>query len=408
MKKMSFEELREKRLVANEKLGDLYQKAANRELNDEEKMEELNLNREIAQCENEMRALNLEVEREKAATFLNDAKRGEILREALKDVRNGKVSREITLAPASLGSKANIESSGAINLSIHDIIPTLTEGLGLPVGLNIVTGVTGNEVWPVSINDVEIEEVGEVASLTDQSLNFDNIVPVSHRTGLTVPVSNRAIDNAAFDLMAFVQTKFTKAQAKYLAEKVYSLANWSGNKGPFANKKASATNIELGADAYKNILTAVAAFKAEGFTDSEVCISMDPITEAELKATPKAAGQGGFVIEDGKCAGYNYTVSHFVNTEFKGGEGDDKYDLVPTADRYIEVGFWEYFALQQHDNVRLTIDATSQAVAKKNITAITLNAAWSMTDLSTKINGSNNASTAFKLYKVVESEPETA
>ena len=127
---------------------------------------------------------------------------------------------------------------------------------------------------------------------------------------------------------------------------------------------------------------------------------MDATTEAELKATPKAEGQGGFVIENGTCAGYPYTVSHFVNTTLDDGS------LVSTKDRYLEIGYWDYFALQQHDEVRLTVDATSQAVAKKNITAITLNTAWSMTDLSKKINGANNASQAFGLYKIVK-EPET-
>ena len=61
------------------------------------------------------------------------------------------------------------------------MIPTLHEGLGLPVGLNVVTGVTGNEVWPVSINDVEMEEVGEVNALEDQVLNFAQITPTVRR-----------------------------------------------------------------------------------------------------------------------------------------------------------------------------------------------------------------------------------
>jgi hypothetical protein len=212
-----------------------------------------------------------------------------------------------------------------------------------------------------------------------------------------------AIDNAAFDLMAFVQTKFGIALREYLAKKIYSLANWSGNKGPFSNKKASATNIELGDDAYKNILQAVAEFSNKGFFEGNVCIAMDRVTEAELKATPKIAGAaGGFVIENGLCAGYPYVVSHFVNTEF---DSADK--LVATADRYIQIGYWEWFALQQHGTVRLSIDATSQQVAKKNVTAVTINTAWSMTDLSVYINGANNVSQAFGLYKVVEPEPTT-
>jgi hypothetical protein len=248
-----------------------------------------------------------------------------------------------------------------------------------------------------------MEEVGEVNALTDQVLNFAQITPTVRRVGLTVPVSNMAIDNAAFDLMAFVQTKFGIALREYIAKKIYSLAAWDGNKGPFSNKKASATNIELGADAYKNILQAVAEFSNKGFFEGNVCIAMDRVTEAELMATPKIAGAaGGFVIENGRCAGFPYVVSHFVNTELNSAG-----KLVATADRYIQIGYWEWFALQQHGDVRLSIDATSQAVAKKNITAVTINTAWSMTDISVYINGANNESQAFGLYKIVEEEPTT-
>ena len=401
MEKKTFEQLNAQRLAANEKLGDLYENAKNRELNDEEKMQEINLSREIRQCEDAMRALNLEGENSKLNAAREKANKGEKFRELLKEVRLGKAEREITLAPTSEHATNNIEASGAINLSIKELIPTLHEGLGLPAGLRVETGVTGNEIWPVSVNDVEMEEVGEISALTDQVLNFANITPTVRRVGLTVPVSNRAIDNAAFDLMAFVQTKFGIAQREYLAKKIYSLANWDGNKGPFSGKKASAGTIELGANAYKNILAAVAKFSNKGFFEGNVCIAMDRVTEAELMATPKIAGAaGGFVIENGKCAGFPYVVSHFVNTEL---DNSTPKKLVPTADRYIEIGYYEWFALQQHDEVRLSVDATSQSVAKKNITAITLNTAWSMTDLSVFINGANNSSQAFGLYKIVTS-----
>lgn len=402
MEKKTFEQLREARMQANEKLGDLYQKAANREFTAEEKMEEMNLTRELNRLDEQMKFLNRESDNAKNMAALDKANKGKQFRELLKDVRNGKADREILLRPADGNTTANIEASGAINLTIHEMIPTLHEGLGLPIGLNTVTGVTGNEIWPVSINDVEMEEVGEVEALSDQVLNFAQITPTVRRVGLTVPVSNMAIDNAAFDLMAFVQTKFGIALREYLAKKIYSQAAWTGNKGPFSGMTAK--NITLGANAYANILKAVAEFSDKGFFEGNVCLSMDRVTEAELMATPKIAGAaGGFVIENGRCAGFPYTVSHFVNTELN---GDD--ELVGTTDRFIEIGYWEWFALQQHGDVRLSIDATSQAVAKKNITAITINTAWSMTDLSIYINGGQPSgspatypSQAFGLYKVV-------
>ena len=328
--------------------------------------------------------------------------KGEQLREYFKQVRQGKADREITLFPNPEGATNNITASGAINLDIKELIPTLHEGMDLPKTLKIVTGVTGNEIWPVSVNDVEMEEVDETAELNDQVLNFANIVPVQRRVGLTVPVSNMAIDNAAFDLMAFVQAKFTLALKIYLAKKIYSLADWNGNKGPFSGL-TKAGDIQIGADSYKNILKAVAKFSDKGFFEGDVVIIMDRETEAELKATPKIAGAaGGFVVENGLCAGYPYVVTHFLNTEL-----DSANKLVPTDKKYIAFGYFEWFALQQHGDVRMTIDATSQAVAKKNLTAVTLNTAWSMTDLSKYINGANNTTQAFALYEVVEEEPTT-
>ena len=328
--------------------------------------------------------------------------KGEQFREYLKQVRQGKADREILLNPSGGNVKGNIAASGAINLTIKEMIPTLHEGLDLPASLRIVTGVEGNEVWPVSINDVEIEEVGEVDTLNDQILNFEKVTPTPYRCGLTVPVSNMAIDNAAFDLMAFVQAKFALALRIYLAKKIYSQADWNQLKGPFSNL-AKSGDIQIGTDAYKSILKAIAAFSDKGFFEGDVVLIMDRETEADLKATPRAAQYGtGFVIEDGRCAGYPYICSHFINTEL-----DSANKLVNTAKKYIGVGYWEWFALQQHGQVRLTIDATSQAVAKKNVTAVTMNTAWSGTDLSKFINGANGTTQAFALYEVVEAEPTT-
>lgn len=324
------------------------------------------------------------------------------LREIIKGAE-GKV-REITLFPATLGSTSNITASGAIELSIHELIPTLHEGLDLPETLRVVTGVTGNEIWPVNTDDVEMEEVGEVEALSDQVVNFANIQPVQHRVGLKVPVSNLAIDNAAFDLMSFVQTKFTLALRKYLAKKIYSQASWSGNKGPFSGLTPKGT-ITIGGGAYKSILKAVAEFSDKGFYEGNVVLIMDRATEAELKATPKIEGAaGGFVIENGLCAGFPYVLTHYINTTLDGTT------LKPTSDKCIGIGYFEWFALQQHGDVRFVID--NLTLADKGVVRLILNTAWSMTDLSVYINGGQPVSDghggytyptqAFALYKIAE------
>ena len=408
-KTMTFEELAVAKHEANDKLGELYVKAANRELKDDEKQTELNLSRELKMIKEAMSDIAIRENHEKALGDQRQENLGAQFRELLKDARvnPGKAQREILLGPGTNSDgtsnvTANIAASGAINLTIHDLIPTLHEGLDLPYGLNIVTDVTGNEIWPVSINDVEMEEVGEIDALSDQVLNFANITPTVRRIGLTVPVSNMAIDNAAFDLMAFVQSKFDIAFREYWAKKVYSRAEWTGNKGAFSNL-APIGVIKLGSgDEYKQILKAVAEFSNKGFFEGEVCLSMDRVTEAELMATPKIKGAaGGFVIENGRCCGYRYKVSHFVNTELNASG-----KLVSGKGRYLEIGYYEWEAAQTHGTVRMTIDASSQQVSKKNLTSVTLNLAASLTDLSIYINGAGGTTQAFACYAVMDETPQ--
>lgn len=393
--KKTLKELREQRNAANEKLGNIYVKAQGRELTAEEKIEVTNLEREIKMCENAIRAKNQDAQSEEIQRENRNAMTKAQFRELMADASKNGQKREILLYPATDNTTANVTASGAIQLSIHEMIPTLNEGLGLPAGLKIVTGVTGNELWPVSVNDVEMQEAGEVEALSDQVLDFKNVQPTQRKVGLKVPVSNMAIDNAAFDLMSFIQSKFTLALKKYLASKIYSQAAWTGNKGPFSGL-AAAGDITIGTGTYKEILKAVAKFGNKGFDDN-IVIVMDKETEAELKATPKhESGAGGFIIEGGLCAGYPYVTTHFINTTLN----NDGKTLKATDGKAIGFGYFEWLAVQQHGEVRMVVDPLTQA--DKNVTRVILNTVWSMTDLSVFINGGNSGTQAFALYNVVE------
>jgi hypothetical protein len=412
-KKMTKIELQARSRELQGKMSDLNDKAYNEKRNftEEEQREWDHLTREKTIVDSEIEDMLNERE---LAQLQEHKSKGEQLRELLREAQNTGQKREILLAPGSNSGgssnvSANIEASGAITLTIHELIPTLHEGLDLPKSLNIVTGVKGNEVWPVSINDVEMEEVGEVDALGDQVLDFAKINPVQRRCGLKVPVSNMAIDNSAFDLMAFVQLKFTLAVRKYLAKKVYSRAAFSGNHGPFSNLTPAGT-ITLGnGKEYAAILDAVAAFSNKGFFEGDVTLILDRVTEARLKATPKIAGAaGGFIVENGLCAGYPYIVTHYLNTELT---TDNK--LVRTSDLCIGIGYFEWLAVQQHGDVRLVVDPIT--LADRNITRVILNTAWSITDLSIYINGGEPSgdpavypTQGFALYTVQEqSEPTT-
>ena len=86
IKTMTFDELAVARREMNDKLGELYAKAANREFKPEEAQEEINLTRELKQIDEQMKVLNRENEHEKA---LGDRRQETLqaqFRELLKDV----------------------------------------------------------------------------------------------------------------------------------------------------------------------------------------------------------------------------------------------------------------------------------------------------------------------------------
>ena len=291
---------------------------------------------------------------------------------------------------------ANLETSGAVPLTIHELIDTKVPGLELPDDLRLLTGVIGNEVWPYSIDDVEFTVAGEVEPIGEQAINFAKLNANPERVAAAVAVSNRAIDNAAFDLLGFVTYKFRKGLAKFNALHVYSHCEFSNNlKSPFASVVAEELTIDENIG--KNLAKKIAAMWDLGF-EGEPELVMDKETETELMFTKAIPGQVGdrTVIENGRCLGYRYKVSPYINYALD--------DSTPKTDgnHYIGIGHWGYLAFEQHGTVRFTVDSQSAEVAKRNSTVMVLNTEYSLTELSQKVNGANGIQ-AFKLIKVVPS-----
>lgn len=367
-----------------------------RELTAEESAEIGKLNVEFAANRREILMSNDE---ELIGQIREHENRNAQLREYLRGVKNREFeSTTILLNKDTTNGNTvkNIAESGAIPVTIHDVMDTQVEGIGLPQGLTILTGVVGDNLWPLSTDDVVVSVAGEVEKVEEQALSFANIKAVSERLTAAVAVSNKAIDNAAFDLFTFVTMKIRKGLAIKLAKRVYSHAQWNDAfKGPFS--LVTAGTIAKGNDFAKNLAIEVAKIADLGFEGDPVIV-IDKVTEAELKYTPLIAGDpaSGTVIKDGKLAGYTYVTSGHINGQLN---GDGEY--VKSSDRYVGIGFFEYYALQQHGEVRFTVDSTSAAVAARNSTVFTLNTDFSGTELSTKINGNTSGKPqAFKLLKI--------
>ena len=298
---------------------------------------------------------------------------------------------------------ANLEASGAVPLTIHELIDTKVAGLELPDDLRLLTGVVGNEVWPYAIDDVEFTVAGEVEPVGEQAINFAKVNAAPERVAAAVAVSNRAIDNSAFDLYGFITYKFQKGFAKFAALHIYSHANFSNNlKSPFAS--VDVEELTLDENVGLNLAKKVAAMWDLGF-EGEPEMVMSKEVETELAFRRRIPGQIGdrTVIEDGRCLGYRYKVSPYVNYDID-STGTPK----PDGNLYIGIGHWGYLAYEQHGEVRFTVDAQSAEVAKRNTTVLVLNTEYSLTELSSKVNGNASGKPqAFKLIKLVEGEPTT-
>ena len=354
--------------------------------------------------EGQLTGKKLEEHRERKA-------KSQMLRELFKKCREEKVAyseemhdREaanattILLNPAAGNTSGNIEASGAIPLVIHELIDTKVPGLERPGDLKILTGVTGNQVWPYAIDDVEFEVADEVEQIGEQKINFSKLNASPVRVAASLAISNEAIDNADFDLYGFCQYKMTKGMAKFMALYTYSHCKPSHALKPVFGL-CDVEEIVFDDNFAENLDAKIADMWDKGF-EGEPWLTFDKTYETKMKykkAIPGTTDSTRTVIEGGKCLNHSYTVSPYINYALN-GQGK------PAADgnHYIGIGHWGYCAFQQHGTVRATVDSTSAEVSKRNTTVLVLNTAYSISELSSKVNGNiSGKPQAFKLLKVV-------
>ena len=421
MEKMTKTQLQQRQAAIWERMDQLDElvKTENREFNDAEAKEYEALIRESKGLSARAEAM---ASGEQLEQIREQKTRNQRLRELLKKVKENRESFSEELQVREEGpnntttvlkdgitsgtyqnAKANLEASGAVPLTIHELIDTKVPGLERPDDLRLLIGVVGNEVWPYAIDDVEFTVAGEVEPIGEQAINFAKLNATPERVTAAIAVSNRAIDNAAFDLLGFVTYKFQKGLAKFAALHIYSHAAFDNAlKSPFAS--VDVEELALDENIGLNIAKKIAAMWDLGF-EGEPELVMSKEVETELAFKKRIPGQVGdrTVIEDGRCLGYRYKVSPYVNYALNSANVP-----APDGNIYIGIGHWGYLAYEQHGEVRFTVDSQSAEVAKRNSTVLVMNTELSLTELSSKVNGNTSGKPqAFKLIKLVEPEPTT-
>lgn len=342
-----------------------------RELNEQEKAQHAALLREWEANKREITLLNIERE---AAASAPKKSANQMFRETVKAVREGKVdgnfalTREatstITSSIIQASEKTNMESAG-IPVSIQELIKPLEAELVYgKVGLKVQTGVRGKIQWPVLDNSIEVSVGDELDEVDTKVLSFDKITTTPYKLGVSVEVSNEAINDEAFDLTALIIEQMGRGLAGTLNKRVLALTAPLVKPefvGPLVSHKQAVT-FAGAVPTYAELKALKGKVLASNASMAGFCYIMDAAMYSALEATPKDAGSGRFVIEGGKIDGDTIFIT----------------DLTEYANKVV-CGCFGYEALNQHGTTHFIVDPYTKA--KKNVTVFTLNADWSLTYL---------------------------
>ena len=408
MKEMTKAQIQERQLAIWNRIDELDEAGKTRELTAEEVKEQRSLIDESAKLSTRAKALASGAE---LAAIKSREDKGKELREMIADCFTHKRAANATTILANAitegtdqNTTANLEAGKLIPVEIRPIIDTKVPGIELPDDLKMLTGVTGTQVIPYSINDVKFTVEGEVTKVAEQALNFANITTSPKRVCASVPVSRRAVAQAAFDIIGFLTFKFTKGWAMFRALHVYAHGDYRDVIGPFAT--VNVEELTLDENIGKNLAKKIAAMYDLGF-EGDPEIIMDKATEVDLKFTkliPGTTDSNRTVVQDGQCVGYRYKVSPYIDYAIASNG-------IATKDatyRYIGIGHFGYLNEQVYaDGIEFNVDGTSQENFDRNVIALGMGLDYSLVELSSKVNGglaapNNGKPQAFKLIKLIE------
>jgi len=407
MKEMTKTQIQERQLAIWNRIDELDEASKTRELTAEELKEQRSLVDESATLSTRAKAIASGAE---LAAIKSREDKGKELREMIADCFSHKRAANATtiLANAITGTAddnetANLQAGGLIPVEIRPIIDTKVPGIELPDDLRMLTGVTGTQVIPYSINDVKFTVEGEVTKVAEQALNFANITTSPKRVCASVPVSRRAVAQAAFDIIGFLTFKFTKGWAMFRALHVYAHGDYRDVIGPFAT--VTVKELTLDQNIGKNLAKEIADMYDKGF-EGDPEIIMDKATEVDLKFTkliPGTTDSNRTVVQDGQCVGYRYKVSPYIDYSIASNGVATKDKVGDTPVRYIGIGHFGYLNEQVYaDGIEFNVDGTSQENFDRNVIALGMGLDYSLVELSGKVNGGNGTPQAFKLIKLVE------
>lgn len=254
-------------------------------------------------------------------------------------------------------------TGGIVPVKMSDILDPLVEGLILDkVGLPMPTGLAGDYVWP-TYEAVEATIAGEGVALSDTKVPLSKLTAVPQRIGIAVPVTRQSINQTEGVIETIVKKAMPLAVAKLINKIMFSTAkvtNATTLVGPFVGL-ASKTVAMSKTPTYADYCKLKAEVLKSGVDGENMCFVMSKAQMAIAESTPKDAGSGIMICENGTIAGVPVFTSNYI------------------GDGYVGLGDWRYQPMGLFGDISFIIDPYSQA--RKDAVDFVLNVNYGTTTL---------------------------
>ena len=282
-----------------------------------------------------------------------------VRRTAMPEVSNDFLIEGQINVPLSRSVQDTSTVSPLIPLTIGEIVQPLEKGLILSrVGCKMQYGLTGDFILPVVAGiEATIEE--ENAEVADTTIDIGKLKPSPKRVSLAIPVSNRAIDQSNNALLEIVRTQMTMGLTRLLNRWMFSLLKITSKASDGCFVK-NAPTVACGAEfTFKNTVALKGRVMATGVVfDGTAAYVCSASTFADLESTPRDAGSGRMVIEDGKINGFPVFMTEFI------------------GDGVLGFGIFNYELVGQFGQMRIVVDPYTGS--KKNLIYFVLNTDFDM------------------------------
>lgn len=249
-----------------------------------------------------------------------------------------------------------------VPVTIGDIVKPLEKGLILSkVGCKMQYGMVGDWILPVVAGiEATIEE--ENADVADTTIDISQLKPTPKRVALAIPVSNRAIDQSNNALLETVRTQLTLGLTRLLNKWMFQPTKITSkaSEGCFVQAMATpAVTAAASGFTWKDVIKLKGeVMKTGAVFDSTAAYVCSATTYADLEATPRDAGSGRMILENGQINGFPVFMTEFI------GEG------------VLGFGIFSYELVGQFGKMRITVDPYTGS--KRNLVYFVLNTDFDM------------------------------